>query len=74
MGHFDGHADAMVQCTMHHLMQHVQGYTRSHWMLCHRAITRSELPRQPPGQQSTKRRRKNAPTLLAISMANATPQ
>jgi hypothetical protein len=30
LGHFDGHVDAMVQCTQHHTMQHVQGYTGSH--------------------------------------------
>jgi hypothetical protein len=31
-GHFDGHADALKQYTQHHPMQHVQGYTGSHWM------------------------------------------
>jgi hypothetical protein len=30
-GHFDGHMDALKQYTQHHPMQHVQGYTRSHW-------------------------------------------
>jgi hypothetical protein len=74
VGHFDCHADAMVQCTWHHLMQHVQGYTGSHGMLCHWPTARFVLPWQPTGQQSTKQRRKNAPTLLSISMAIATPQ
>ncbi len=32
-GHFDGHGGALVQYKAHFLMQHVQGYTRSHWML-----------------------------------------
>jgi hypothetical protein len=32
-GHFDGHGGAPVQYKAHCPMQHVQGYTRSHWML-----------------------------------------
>ena len=32
MGHFNGYDDAPVQCQVHCLMQHVQGYLRSHWM------------------------------------------
>jgi len=31
-GHFDGHGDAAVRCYAHHPMEHIQGYTRSHWM------------------------------------------
>jgi hypothetical protein len=27
MAHFDGLADALVLCGVHHLMQHVQGYS-----------------------------------------------
>jgi hypothetical protein len=27
-GNFDHHADALVHC----LMEHIQGFTRSHWM------------------------------------------
>jgi hypothetical protein len=30
--HFDGHADALKQYTQHCPLQHVQGYTGSHWM------------------------------------------
>jgi hypothetical protein len=30
---FDGLADMLVLCSVHHPMQHVQGYSRSHWML-----------------------------------------
>jgi hypothetical protein len=30
-GHFDGHGDAPEQYRRHCLMQHVQGYTGSHW-------------------------------------------
>jgi hypothetical protein len=31
-GNFDCHADAAVQCRAHHPMEHIQGYTGSHWM------------------------------------------
>jgi hypothetical protein len=31
-GNFDGHADAAVQCGMHCPMEHIPGFTRSHWM------------------------------------------
>jgi hypothetical protein len=32
-GHFDGHGEALKRYMRHHLMQHVQGYTVSHWTL-----------------------------------------
>jgi hypothetical protein len=32
-GRFDGHADAVVQCGVHHPMEHILGFTGSHWML-----------------------------------------
>ncbi len=32
-GDFDHHADAAVQCRVHHPMEHIQGFTRSHLML-----------------------------------------
>jgi hypothetical protein len=32
-GDFDHHADAAVQCGSHRPMEHIQGFTRSHWML-----------------------------------------
>jgi hypothetical protein len=31
--HFEGLGDAPLLCGVHCLMQHVQGYSRSHWML-----------------------------------------
>jgi hypothetical protein len=31
-GDFDCHADVAVQCGGHCLMEHVQGFTLSHWM------------------------------------------
>ncbi len=32
-GDFDHHADVAVQCRAHCPMEHIQGFTRSHWML-----------------------------------------
>jgi len=31
-GDFDGHGDALVQREAHLPMEHIQGFTRSHWM------------------------------------------
>ena len=31
-GDFDCHADAAVQCGVHHLMDHILGFTQSQWM------------------------------------------
>jgi hypothetical protein len=32
-GNFDHNADRAVQCVAHHPIEHIQGFTRSHWML-----------------------------------------
>jgi hypothetical protein len=32
-GNFDHHADVVVQCRGHCPMEHIQGFTRSQWML-----------------------------------------
>jgi hypothetical protein len=32
-GNFDHHADVAVQCGAHCPMEHIQGFTRNHWML-----------------------------------------
>jgi hypothetical protein len=32
-GDLDHHADAAVRCGVHRPMEHIQGFTRSHWML-----------------------------------------
>jgi hypothetical protein len=32
-GNFDGHVDAVVQRGMHRPMEHISGFTRSHWIL-----------------------------------------
>ena len=29
---FDCHVDAAVRCILHCPMEHIQGFTRSHWM------------------------------------------
>jgi hypothetical protein len=31
-GNFDCHGDAVVKCGAHHPMEHILGFTRSHWM------------------------------------------
>jgi hypothetical protein len=31
-GNSDHHADAVVPCGVHPPMEHIQGFTRSHWM------------------------------------------
>ncbi len=32
-GNFDHHANAAVRCGAHSPMEHIHGFTRSHWML-----------------------------------------
>jgi hypothetical protein len=32
-GNFGGNADAAVRCRVHCPMNHIQGFTSSHWML-----------------------------------------
>jgi hypothetical protein len=32
-GDFDGHGDAAVRREAHRPVEHIQGFTRSHWML-----------------------------------------
>jgi hypothetical protein len=32
-GNFDGYGDAVVRREAHRPMEHIQGFTRSHWML-----------------------------------------
>jgi hypothetical protein len=31
-GNFDCHADAAVRCGAHRSLDHIRGFTRSHWM------------------------------------------
>ena len=32
-GRFNGHVDVAVKCWVHCLMEHIQGFIGSHWML-----------------------------------------
>ncbi len=68
--HFDGLADALVLCGVHPLMQHVQGYSGSHWTP---SLGKYSLHIAPAaaGAPANKTTMKNAPTLLAILMAVA---
>ncbi len=69
VGNFGGHGGLPVRYKSNCLMQHVQGYSGSHWM--HRATNRSVLPQRPPRQQQTKWQQQNVPIRLLILMAAA---
>ncbi len=72
VGHFDlmamavlrGDRDGIAQCGMSRATSEATG--RHHW-----AITRSILPRRPPGQQTNKQQSSNTPTLLSVLIAMA---
>ncbi len=69
-GHFNGHGDALVQYEAHGPMQHVQGYTGSHWTLPlgnYSFCIAPEAARATANEQG----QKHTPTLLAILMAMA---
>jgi hypothetical protein len=70
VGHFNGHGSPPVQYEAHCPMQHVQGYSGSHWMP---ALGDYLLCIAPwlPGQQANKQQSTNTPTKLAILMAMA---
>jgi hypothetical protein len=67
-GHFGGHASMLKQYRQHCPMQHVQGYPGSHWMPPSGDYS---LGIAPAAARATANKTtiKNAPTLLAISMA-----
>jgi hypothetical protein len=71
-GHFDGHGSAPVQYKAYRPMQHVQGYTGSHWML---PAGNYLLCIAPAATRATNKQTmmKNTTTLLAILMAMAMP-
>jgi hypothetical protein len=46
-GNFNGHADVAVQCVVHRPIAHIQGFTRSHWMLLLGGAC-AVLPQWPP--------------------------
>jgi hypothetical protein len=69
-GHFDGHGEALKHYMRRRTMQHVQGYTRSHWM----PPSGDYLLRiAPAAARATINSMimKHVPTLLAVSMAIA---
>jgi len=45
---FDCHTDAAVQCGVHRLMEHIPGFTRSHWMPPMGNYLHIALPQRPP--------------------------
>jgi hypothetical protein len=68
--YFEGFVDAPEQSRWHHLMPHVQGYPRSHWMppLGNYLLRiASATARATANKTATK----HGPTLLAILMAAA---
>ena len=69
-GHFDGHAEALKQSTWHCLMQDVQSYIGSHWML---PSGDHSLRITPAAAMATinKTTMQNVPSLLAILMVIA---
>ena len=70
VGHFDGHGGPSVQYKAHRPMQHVQGYSGSHWMPPSGNYSLCITP-GPPGQQANKQQSTNIPTKLSILMAMA---
>ena len=69
-GYYDGYAKAMKWYMRHCPMQHVQGYTWSHWTL---PFGNYSLRFAPAATRATANKTVmwNVPTLLAISMAMA---
>jgi hypothetical protein len=73
IGHFDGHGSPPVQYKVHRPMQHVQGYSGSHWMP---PSSNYSLRITPAAVRATanKRMTKNVPKRLAILIAAAVCQ
>ena len=69
-GHSDGHADALEQHGAHHLIQHDQGFTGSHWTLPSGDYL---LHIAPAAARATinKTTMQNVPTLLTMLMVIA---
>ena len=67
-GHFDGHGEALKQHMRHLPMQHVQGYTESHWTplsgdyLLHISLAAARAT-------ANKMKMQNVSTMLTFSMA-----
>jgi hypothetical protein len=69
--HFDGHDEALKQYMWHHPMQHVQGYTGSHWTLPsgNYSLRITLAAARAPANKTTMY---YLPTLMAISVVIAT--
>jgi hypothetical protein len=72
-GRFNSHRGATEQYRQHHPCG-MSKATPEATGCRHRATTCSILPQRPPGQQSTKQKSNNSPTLLAVLMAIAMRQ
>jgi hypothetical protein len=66
--HFDSRNDAPVQCHVHHPMEGVQSFTRSHWMPPLGKYLLRIIPADN-GVTCKKKTTKKAPYLLALLMA-----
>jgi hypothetical protein len=67
-GHFNGYVEALKQYMQHHPMQHVLGYTGSHWMLPSGDYSVRIAP-VATRATANKTSMKNVPTFLVVSMA-----
>jgi hypothetical protein len=70
-GHFDDHSDALKPYGAHHLMQHDQGFTRSHWTSPSGDYSLRIPPAAAKKATINKTTMQNVPTLLAVSMVIA---
>jgi hypothetical protein len=68
---FEGLADAPEQYRWHRPMQHVQGYSGSHWTPALGNYYCSVSPQRLPRQQANKQQSTNAPKKVAVLIAMA---
>jgi hypothetical protein len=66
-GHFDGHGEALKRYMQHCPMQHVQGYTESHWTLPSGDYS-LRIASADTGATANKTTMYYVPTLMAVSM------
>ena len=73
VGHLDGHADALKRYGAHCPIQHVQGYSGSHWTLPsgNYSLCIAQAAARATINKTTMQ---HAPTLLAVLMAVAVHQ
>jgi hypothetical protein len=68
---YDGHADALEQYGVHRLIQHDQGFTRSHWMPPSGNYLLRIAPEAARATAINTTMMQHVPTLLAVLMAVA---